>query len=436
MRRVFMAAVIMGLPFSMQAQLGGFINRAKDKVNQRINNKADQAVDKALDDMEGKKTTEEKPKAQSAPKQATQASKENDEAKEETGKATLTSYSKFDFIPGDKVLYAEDFMQDVIGEIPLTWNASGKGEVQTIEGKQGKWLRLFQGNTFLSGNTKSFGENFTIEFDMIYYFQPKKSGYVLPDVTFGIFSSGDKETTDNEFLHGQHQFNSVSVNLQSYGSGAATLSSTKKGLQSFHSDRVSLNGFDKNFNKVVHYAIQVQKTRFRMWVNDLKAFDIPRAVNLGDTLNQLFFKMEGSNYKDDEIGAFVNNIKVATGVPDSRHKLINEGKFSTTGILFDFQSAAIKKESYGVIKDIANVLKENPSVKIRIVGHTSNDGDAAANLELSKLRSAAVRTVLVTEYAIDGGNITTEGKGGTTPVADNKTNEGKAQNRRVEFIKI
>ena len=172
-----------------------------------------------------------------------------------------------------------------------------------------------------------------------------------------------------------------------------------------------------------------------MWINEAKVFDIPRAINLGDTLNQIFFDLEGSNYKDEEIGVFINNIKIATGLPDSRHKLIEEGKFSTTGILFDVQSAVIKPESNGVVKEIATVLKENPSVKVKIIGHTSSDGDDAANLELSKQRAEAVKALLMKEYGIEEGRLKSEGKGETQPVGDNKTKEGKAQNRRVEFVK-
>ena len=321
-------------------------------------------------------------------------------------------------------------------ELPTNWNASGKGEVMTVEGKQGKWLRLFGNNTYLSGNKKGFGENYTIEFDMIYYFQPRKSGYLLPDATFGFFASGTADNGDNKFLRDYEALSSVETVISPYGSGAARLKSSKARNSTFNSDRVSLNDYMKDFNKPLHYSIQVQKQRLRLWINEAKVFDIPKAVNIGDTMNQLFFHLENSNYKEDEVGLYLQNIKVATGLPDTRHKLIDEGKFSTTGILFDFQSAAIKQESYGVIKEIASVLKENPAVKIKVVGHTSNDGDAAANMELSKQRAAAVKDLIVKEYGIDAANITTDGKGPTQPVADNKTKEGKAQNRRVEFLKI
>jgi outer membrane protein OmpA-like peptidoglycan-associated protein len=132
---------------------------------------------------------------------------------------------------------------------------------------------------------------------------------------------------------------------------------------------------------------------------------------------------------------YISNIKVATGKPDTRHKLIEEGKFSTTGILFDNASAVIKSESAGVLKEIGTTLAENASVKIKIIGHTSSDGDDAANMELSKQRASAVKEYLVKEFSIDAARIETEGKGETKPVGDNKTKEGKAQNRRVEFVK-
>jgi outer membrane protein OmpA-like peptidoglycan-associated protein len=123
-------------------------------------------------------------------------------------------------------------------------------------------------------------------------------------------------------------------------------------------------------------------------------------------------------------------------LPDTRSKLITEGKWSTTGILFDVNSDKIKPISYGVLKEIATTLKENPDLKVKIIGHTDNDGDEAKNLDLSKRRAASVRIVLTTEFGIDGSRFETDGLGETKPVSDNNTPEGKANNRRVEFVKI
>lgn len=124
------------------------------------------------------------------------------------------------------------------------------------------------------------------------------------------------------------------------------------------------------------------------------------------------------------------------GAPDTRNKFLTQGKWVTHGILFDVNSDRVKPESYGALKEISSVLSENADVKVQIVGHTDSDGEAAQNLDLSKRRAAAVRTVLISQFGIDGGRVTIDGKGETEPIDKNETAPGKANNRRVEFIKM
>ena len=220
-----------------------------------------------------------------------------------------------------------------------------------------------------------------------------------------------------------------------YGS-RVRLNSFIENRPDFKSDNKMYEALQKSYGVPIHIAVQVQKERFRMWINEDKIFDAPKGAPAGQIMNQLFFEVSHTNYAEAQYGVYISNIKVATGKPDTRHKLMEEGKFSTTGILFDFQSAVIKPESYAVVKEIAAVLKENPAARIKVFGHTSSDGDDKANMELSKKRAAAVKDMLATEFSIDGARIETEGKGETEPIADNKTKEGKAQNRRVEFVKL
>ena len=108
----------------------------------------------------------------------------------------------------------------------------------------------------------------------------------------------------------------------------------------------------------------------------------------------------------------------------------------TTGILFDVNKDVIKPESYGTMKAIANVLSENPDVKVKIVGHTDSDGDDKSNLDLSKRRADAVKSALAKDFSIDASRLETDGKGETQPADKNNTETGKANNRRVEFIKL
>lgn len=427
MKPKLVIALFVFLPFITQAQLGGFMNKVKNKViqktNQRIDNKLDKAIDKTLDEMEGKTAKTEKPSTPSPV----------ETAKPETG---LVSFSKYDFVPGEKILYAEDFTQEAIAELPTGWNTNGSGEVVTIQNQEGKWLQIHKSFIYLTSNTKEFGENYTIEFDAI--LKLKNNGWGFPELYFGVLSAGSLTTTDNSLLKEYSQNASVTATILP---GAASVSRLKlesklENKSYFNSGAKDYKELENYYGKPIHVAIQVQKERFRIWVNEAKAFDAPKAVPLDQKMNQLFFKLSHTNYAETDYGIFISNIKVATGVPDTRHKLIEEGKFSTTGILFDVNSATIKPESYGVIKEIATVLKENPSVKIKIIGHTSSDGDDKANMELSKKRAAAVKDALIKEHSIDAAIMETDGKGETQPVGDNKTKEGKVQNRRVEFIKI
>lgn len=410
------------MPALANAQLNGLVNKVKSKVNQRVNTKTDKAIDDALDEIEGKSKK--------------QTSTTNNTTAESKQQPAVASYTRYDFIAGEKILYAEDFAAEAIGELPLGWNTNGSAEVVNIPNQNGKWLRLHKSFIYLSNNTKEFGDNYTIEFDML--LQLKNNGWGFPELAVGVLASGTLPTTDNSLLKEYDQNASVMAIIRP---GAASpsrieIESKLSNKAYFNSNTKEYSELEKYYGVPVHVAIQVQKERFRMWINEVKAFDVPKAVPLDQKMNQLFFKISHTNYAENDYGLFVSNLKIATGVPDTRHKLLEEGKFSTTGILFDVNAAVIKPESYGMIKEIATVLKENPTVKIRIVGHTSSDGDDAANLELSKKRAAAVKELLIKEYGMDAAVIETDGKGETQPVADNKTKEGKAANRRVEFIKL
>ena len=105
------------------------------------------------------------------------------------------------------------------------------------------------------------------------------------------------------------------------------------------------------------------------------------------------------------------------------------------GIHFGFSSAAIRAESERVLKEIGDTLQRNPEWKLRIEGHTDGIGSDAANLELSRRRSAAVRDALVGRFKIAADRLSTDGKGESAPKATNDTPEGRAQNRRVELTR-
>lgn len=425
-------ALVMLLPCTVQAQSGlleKIKNRAKAKAEQRVVNRADKEIDKGLDEIEGK--------GQPAKETGNTTASTSKETAKQDATPTITAYSKYDFVPGEKIVYAEDFSQDEIGELPLGWNTAGKAELVTLDAYPGRWLRLFQNAMYLTSNKDTFSRNFTIEFDVILQLK-NVPGYSYPQLSAGMLASSTLEPNSNEILERHKKFQAAHVQIRpSEGGNTSTYVETSlDGRRHFQSETQNLSALEKYYHKITHIAMQVQGPRMRVWINGEKKFDLPMALPTSYVFNQLFFELHHSSLKDEQVGVYIGNLKVATGKPDTRHKLVEEGKFSTTGILFNVNSAVIKPESGGVLKEIADVLKKFPEVKVMIVGHTDSDGQDAANLGLSQKRAAAVKESLVKEYGIEDGRIQTDGKGEKEPVGDNKTKEGKAQNRRVEFIKV
>ncbi len=180
-----------------------------------------------------------------------------------------------------------------------------------------------------------------------------------------------------------------------------------------------------------HVIIWIQKRRVRIYHRNAKVLDMPTNIYPGVKFNRMRF----SGW-DCYSTPSVSNLKITTASPDTLSKLITEGKLVTYGITFDVNKAEVKPESFGTLKSIADVLKENGSVKVKITGHTDSDGDDAKNMELSQRRAASVKSELASKFGIDASRMETEGAGETTPVAPNDTPANKALNRRVELVKL
>ena len=181
-------------------------------------------------------------------------------------------------------------------------------------------------------------------------------------------------------------------------------------------------------------SIWRQKNRLRVYMNEEKIWDVPRAFSNDVNYNTLLIMRHTSHNPEDRF--LFSNLRLAVGAADTRNRLVTEGRFVTRGILFDVNSDKIKGESYGVLKEISTVLKENAELKIKIIGHTDSDGDDKSNLDLSKRRAESVKAMLSKEFGIDATRIQADGKGESEPVDKNTSSEGKANNRRVEFIKL
>ena len=133
------------------------------------------------------------------------------------------------------------------------------------------------------------------------------------------------------------------------------------------------------------------------------------------------------------VKAMVQEVEASSGA--MLDELTRSGHVAIYGINFDTGKATLTEDSGKVLEQVQKLLTDNADLKLRIEGHTDEDGKVKDNLALSKKRAAAVKDWLV-KNGVEAKRLTTEGYGSSKPVGDNKTDEGKAKNRRVELIKI
>ncbi len=425
MKRVFFLFFVLlcvCINANAQSWLEKMGNRVKEKVvekvEQRIEDKTDEATDKVLDKSEEavKQTGKNKQKK-------TESGSEDANAEEDgtqpSAKQKLTGTTQYDFVPGDKILYFEDFSQDAIGDFPALWTTNGGGEVKSVNIAPGKWFHLNGENAVYCYTRKiDFPDNFIVEFD------------IIPDEEYSrgiVFTLYQENNQEPKELNDDLYPGTSGLHITPKYDGWETLG--YKESEDWITGEASKNPVVREENN--HVIIWIQKRRVRIYHQGAKIIDMPTNIYPDTKFNRIRF----SGW-DRYSTPYVTNLKITTASPDTRSKLITEGKLITYGITFDVNKADVKAESYGTLKSIADVLQENASVKVKIFGHTDSDGDDAKNLELSLRRAQSVKNELVSKFGIDASRMETEGAGETTPVAPNDTPANKALNRRVEFVKI
>ncbi|MGG9960434.1 OmpA family protein [Ferruginibacter sp. SUN106] len=419
--------------------------RVKDRAATNANNKVDQKVDNAVDSAFNKtgnainnifkkkdksktdKTTEGNSTA--TDKSATSSGNSNTNSSTSgTNGGTKNSLNSFlDFVPGNNVIFEDDFSKDALGDFPAKWNTNGSGKIVTIDGQQGRWLEVVHNSIINPVMDKALPENCTIQFDL---FLQSDGQHTTPFIQFGLTNVRDILKEDmfykDRFFMNINRYTEVDGKTVEYG--------LKNDVVGNKSD-FPITSYA---NKVLHVAMSVNKTRIRIYLDEKKLIDLPRALT--PEMRNNFFLNNNYIIPASELGMLVGNVRIASADVDARSLLIKqlmeEGRAVTNDILFDVNSDVIKSESFALINQFGDAMKNNPSLKIKITGHTDSDGNAAANTELSKKRAAAVKKYLATNYGITDDRIQTDGKGAMQPVADNSTASGKAKNRRVEFVKL
>ncbi|MDR1592394.1 MAG: OmpA family protein [Prevotellaceae bacterium] len=325
-------------------------------------------------------------------------------------KAAEMAYAKSDFVPGDEIIFSDDLANEQLGEFPSQWDLlNGNAEVASIDGL--KCINLEAGSTStvapLIKDMKSYlPDVFTIELD-----------YWVNN-----FTETNKMPSQNYTLHLLDEKGSDVISLQ-FAEGRVNWN-YKTSSGEIRNGNVD---WKEKIDSWSHLAVSFNKRAFKAYINGV------RVVNIPNMAAPKSMKINNSHWSDHRTA--ITNVRIAKGAVPLYDRMMSDGKFITYGITFDVGKSTIKPESMGEINRIAKLMQDNPGLKFSVEGHTDSTGSAATNQKLSDERSAAVVAKLV-EMGVSKDRLKSAGKGQSSPIADNGTDEGRAKNRRVEFVKL
>ena len=403
MKKILFIMTAMLVLGSTGANAQGFLNKLKDKAKEKISKK-----------IEG--TVEEKAK-----EVVMQDAEEAEEAPAEEAKPVIPQAKgeavKSDFVPGSVVIFEDNLQGEKMGEFPSKWDLiENNAEVAKMNGKMA--IKFEHGsNTSITplikdGNKKYLPEVYTLEFDFFVSATEAHSAYILHQETEQDWVS------EIFFNHDNINWRVIKPNGDQTDGNAPTESFIKQ-------------------NSWNHFALSFNKRALKVYINNHRVMNIPNAK----APSWFYIRTE---FWEDHVD-YITNVRLAKGGVElyqqnaqtmtAIEKAIAEtGKFVTNNILFDTGKATLKQESMAEIQKVADYMKKNPKARFEVQGHTDNQGSDKVNDPLSQQRAEAIVAALV-KMGCDEFNLKAVGKGSHEPVADNKTAEGRAKNRRVEFIK-
>jgi OOP family OmpA-OmpF porin len=313
------------------------------------------------------------------------------------------AWANYDFVPGERVLFAEDFSADRVGDFPRRMTlVSGNWEVVEWEGR--RLLRTPGPGrpTIDIMLPEVLPEKFTVEFDAM---TPHGNMALLVSTEENI-----RQPAGNVFQ--------VSQARTGVAPGRVSTVESQAAVQALR-------------DTLLPIRIMVDGQYAKVYVNERRVANIPNGQF--ERTRRLRFQVGSSTEQQPFL---LSNIRVAAGGRDLYDVLEADGRVATRGILFATNSDVIRPESTPTLTEIGEMLRSHADLRLSIEGHTDSDGDDAYNQQLSERRAAAVKAYLVDAYGIESARLSTTGMGETVPAADNGTPEGKQQNRRVELVKV
>lgn len=386
------------------------LERAKQKVEEKVEDKVDRTMDRVLNGENG----EEAETADAATQSAT--------ATQDPSAATSS-----DFKRGGVIMFQDDITAEQVGEFPSKWDLlDGSAETKTLGGTKAIEITNDGCITPLIQEPGAYlPEEFTIEYE--FYYWNKKEDIGLNNLRLILASTTDRSSTPQLYSEEEVAFmleHGVCDNEDhSYGYNN---NGYKKGD--------FIHTFQQGWHKV---ALSFNKRALKVYFDGKRVINLPRVAQPSWFCFQVPY-----DYHDL---TFVRNIVVAKGavalydrdaqsMTAVERAIAETGKFTTNNILFDTGKATLKPESMGEIQKVADYMKKNPTARFEVQGHTDNQGSDKINDPLSQQRAETIVQALVS-MGCDEFNLRAVGKGSHEPIADNTTEAGRAQNRRVVFVK-
>jgi len=315
----------------------------------------------------------------------------------------MTLYTKYDFIPGNRVIFYDDLSDEEEGEFPFRWNLNnGVFEIARMGGEY--WILCTDAGSIVPKTPVGpLPEMYTVEMEIY---------GVGPEFSQPYFYIQWLDTSGKRI--GQFQIRSTSTSLQIQGKELAS-----KLLR-------------ESLSKGVHtMRIMATKRSIKCFINQVRVANVPRI----EGFNPVGFNVFMDPYNKEGNYCMIKSFRFAEGGKSMRDQLDEDGKIVTHGILFDPGSHTIKGESFKTLKLIGRLFEDDSELRLSIEGHTDSDGSEADNSELSHNRSKAVVNYLIQTYGINADRLESRGWGESKPIDTNDTPEGKANNRRVELVK-
>lgn len=348
-------------------------------------------------------------------------------------KAQENTYSKSDFVPGDEIFFEDDLAVEKIGEFPSQWDLlDGIAEVAAIKGRNaiyfpdegwGKIKPLMKDANFLS-------DVFTLEYD-IYIDQWKQENeeYFEHEYKTVFASLAAEEFWSDGFI------GDFGVWYNNNGDASCWWNFKKPDFENEVSGEkdMGLNSeagrYSKKDNPLHvgwnHIAFSFNKRALKIYINGMRVTNIPSAA----APTRFFFEHSGIFENNG-----ITNIRIAQGAVPLYDRLTSDGKIISYAITFETGKADLKPESVIEINRIAKLMQDNPDISFEVQGHCDNTGSDKINDALSQQRAEAIVAALI-KQGIAKNRLTAVGKGSHEPIADNSTDEGRAKNRRVVFVK-